>query len=452
MAKTPDRPVILLAEDDPDQAFLARRLLERHGFVVVTALDGEQALTLADVVHPHAIVLDLVMPGLDGFGVLKAMRERGGRHPPVVAVSSLRDYLPKAKELGAADVMRKPYSGPKLVRSLSALMAGASDEVPPPEVEDEVGAAAEIDGVPTNRDERRRATAVEEILSLIGGREGPPDPLLQELTERTARIFDVRACVVSLVTEVHDVWVAGCGVPGAPGKVLPRGDSVCTHAVSSRAALVVHDTDANPFFRNGSVRKMGLRFYAGVPLMARSGETLGTFCVLDHRPRPFGRVELELLSALARAAVGAIEWRERAAHPDEPASTFRHLDTVDPELRILGRDGFDDVLHHLADRAAEHPDLPEDHAAMVVIEARGDRLGAILAALKEAFPVAFFGRLGRTRVGIVAVGIEVDTARRLTLAAVGDAGRSATADVSAGAPAADTALRRVEASVADPGY
>jgi GAF domain-containing protein len=58
--------------------------------------------------------------------------------------------------------------------------------------------------------------------------------------------------------------------------------------VAARAALVVQDTLDNPFFRdNILVRAKGLRFYAGVPLISRHGEALGTLCVLDQHARTF---------------------------------------------------------------------------------------------------------------------------------------------------------------------
>ncbi len=442
MAEANERKVVLLAEDDIDQAYLARRMLERKGFVVVTAVDGEQALALAEVLNPSAIVLDLVMPGIDGFEFLKVMRDRPGPKPPVIAVSAFRGYLPKAKHLGADEAVRKPYSQ-KLVDRLAALMdGGIGDGACLSEAEEEPKVGEDREG-----EEDRRSAAAEEILHLVGGLGRAPDPMLQDLTERTSRIFDVRGCLISLVTRDKDAWIAGTGVAGAPGRSVPRDVSVFAHAIATRAALVVHDAEENPFFRDSEARKMGLRFYAGVPLTSRTGEPLGSLCLMDHRPRDFSWMDLELLGTIARAVVGTIEWREKEAHPREPVSSFRHLDIVDPELMILGRDGFDEVLRQLSDRAADYPDDPEDGATVLVAQMMEERLVPVVDVLRVIFPVAMIGRLGRNRVGVVVVGTASEAARRLAMGAIGGDALVLVRDASVGSQQAVEALRAVEASL-----
>lgn len=439
MAEVNGRRVVLLAEDDTDQAFLARKMLERKGFVVVTALDGEQALTLADVIRPNALVLDLVMPGIDGFEVLKELKERPGPHPTILAVSAMRGYLPKAKELGADDALRKPYSN-KLVERLRGLMNGKVSR------EHRVAEEEVIVSNGEKQEEERRSATTQDILELVGGVGRAPDTLLQDLTERAARVFDVRACIVSLVTKEHDFWAAGCGVQGAPGRVSDRDSSVCSHTIASRAAIVVHDAEENPFFRDSEARGMGIRFYAGVPLTSRTGEALGSLCLLDHRPRDFSWVELELLNTLADVVVGTIEWREHKARPSEPVSSFRHLDLVDFELSILGRDGFNEVLGHLADRAADYADDPDSLVALLVVEADDSSLPEVVRNLRDAFPVSMLGRLGSSRVGVAIVGMEAQTARRLTSRSFNGGIKVLAASASEGSAAAMDTLRCLEAA------
>ncbi len=441
MADLNERKVVLLAEDDSDQAFLARKMLEREGYVVITAQDGEQALTLTDVVRPSAMVLDLVMPGMDGFEVLKALRERDGPRPLVVAVSALRGYLPKARELGADDALRKPYST-KLVGRLRGLMNGQMRGVVAAEEEERVDLGQEME-----RRESIRSATTKATLDLIGGVGSPPDPVLQDLTERAARIFDVRACLVSLVTADHDFWPAGCGLQGAPGRVADRRSSVCSHAIYSRAAIVVHDAEENPFFKDSEAREMGIRFYAAVPLTSRTGEPLGSVCLLDHRPRDFSWIELELLGTFASVVMGAIEWRERTAYPSEPISSFRHLDAVDLDLGILGRDGFHEALRHLSDRAAEYPEDLDAKVSLVVIECESGDLAGLTRNLQGSFPVALFGRLGVDRLAIAVVGTEADVARRLARKASSKPTKLQTADASDGSVAAVETLRFLEASI-----
>jgi signal transduction histidine kinase/CheY-like chemotaxis protein len=93
-----DRPV-LVVEDDAVTRSMLRRLLERQGWAVVEAENGHEGLTRLDAARPALVILDLMMPGLDGFAFLDTLRERGAEAAvPVVVLT--------AKELSRADEAR----------------------------------------------------------------------------------------------------------------------------------------------------------------------------------------------------------------------------------------------------------------------------------------------------------------------------------------------------------
>jgi two-component system, OmpR family, alkaline phosphatase synthesis response regulator PhoP len=97
---------ILLAEDDRFMRKAAEATLRHHGFTVVTAADGEEALSLAQREIPDLILLDLIMPKLHGFEVLKALkRDPATSQIPVVVFSNLGQESDSrmAHELGAVD-------------------------------------------------------------------------------------------------------------------------------------------------------------------------------------------------------------------------------------------------------------------------------------------------------------------------------------------------------------
>lgn len=119
---------ILLAEDDPKTSAYLRRGLTEHGFVVDVADNGSDALRLALEAEYDLVVLDVVMPGADGWAVLSEMRRRG-RQTPVLFLTA-RDAVEdrvKGLELGADDYLVKPFAFSELLaRTRSILRRGAA--------------------------------------------------------------------------------------------------------------------------------------------------------------------------------------------------------------------------------------------------------------------------------------------------------------------------------------
>jgi PAS domain S-box-containing protein len=102
------RDVVLVIDDDPAQRDLMTRFLGREGFGAVTAADGYSGLQLAKSFHPRAILLDVTMPGLDGWSVLSALKaDPAVADIPVVMVTFV-DERGLATSLGAADYVMKP--------------------------------------------------------------------------------------------------------------------------------------------------------------------------------------------------------------------------------------------------------------------------------------------------------------------------------------------------------
>ncbi|NJP64763.1 GAF domain-containing protein [Streptomyces spiramenti] len=85
-----------------------------------------------------------------------------------------------------------------------------------------------------------------------------------------------------------------------PGRSLPRSHGYCPHVVVRRAALVLEDVlDYPRFAGNPAVEELGIRAYLGAPLLEAAGPALGTVCVADVRPRPWGRGGLETIKEFA---------------------------------------------------------------------------------------------------------------------------------------------------------
>ena len=112
------RAVVLVIEDDEDAAALLRGTLERAGYRVLVAPSGEEGLRLAREHDPVAVTLDVMMPEMDGWRVLQAMRaDRGLASIPVI-VCSIVDNRPLGYSLGASDYLLKPVDPQTLTETL----------------------------------------------------------------------------------------------------------------------------------------------------------------------------------------------------------------------------------------------------------------------------------------------------------------------------------------------
>src|SRR5690606_652326 len=96
------------------------------GFRVLVASDGKRALQVAQFVRPDVIVLDMMMPVMDGIGFLReyTRRCREDARAPVLAVSTFARYLERARELGAEATLPKPCDERELIESIERLAKG----------------------------------------------------------------------------------------------------------------------------------------------------------------------------------------------------------------------------------------------------------------------------------------------------------------------------------------
>ena len=121
------RPLVLVADDDPDILLLITLTLERDGYEVVAAKDGVSALKAAVERVPHLALIDLMMPGLDGYEVTRRMRrDQATRDVPIVIVTAAAEesQAAKALEAGADAYMKKPFSPRDLLSTTASLILG----------------------------------------------------------------------------------------------------------------------------------------------------------------------------------------------------------------------------------------------------------------------------------------------------------------------------------------
>ncbi len=102
---------VLVIEDNEQNLYLTRFLLEKHGFTVHEARDGLSGIEIARTLRPHLILLDIQLPSLDGYAVAKELRRDPElRETPIIAVTSyaMPGDRERAVEAGATDYIEKP--------------------------------------------------------------------------------------------------------------------------------------------------------------------------------------------------------------------------------------------------------------------------------------------------------------------------------------------------------
>jgi DNA-binding response OmpR family regulator len=173
-------PVVLVVEDEPSIAEVVALYLHRAGFEVLSAGDGEEALELLAQATPDLVVLDLMLPKIDGYEVTRRLRARGDT--PIIMLTARKSEAERIAglEMGADDYVVKPFSAQELVSRVRAVLRRAS--VPSTEVRE---APLEFDGLTI--DPASRTVAVRGEERTLSAKEFD---LLAALARRPRQVFN----------------------------------------------------------------------------------------------------------------------------------------------------------------------------------------------------------------------------------------------------------------------
>lgn len=238
---------ILVIEDNANLAFGLRNNLEIEGHDVVVAVDGGEALSRARATPPDLVILDLMLPDLDGFRVLRALRDGNARVPILILTArGAEGDKVRGLRLGADDYMTKPFSVLELLARIDALLRRAAGE---PGARTRSGAGGAADGT------RRAATgAIERFGEIrvdprrrVVSRRGEAVALTPKEYDLLLALIARRGAVASRRELLREVW-------GYPASVTTR--TLDTHIAELRRKLERDPTAPRHIL---TVRKTGYR-------------------------------------------------------------------------------------------------------------------------------------------------------------------------------------------------
>ncbi len=166
----------------------------------------------------------------------------------------------------------------------------------------------EMTPAPIPADEEERLAALAELNLL----DTEAEPVFDRITAKLARVFEMPIALISLIDRDRQFFKSQTGLPEALAKSrqTARNVSVCGHVVAKNQVMIVEDLARDRRFANNPLLKEhGIRFYAGVPLLAPNGQPIGSLCLMDLRPRQLTDREKRLLQEYANEVMEEIAKR-----------------------------------------------------------------------------------------------------------------------------------------------
>lgn len=319
-----DIDAILVIEDDPTSASLLREVLEAGGHPVIVAQTGQEGLNALQGTPTFLVLLDLILPDMDGFEVLRVIQQLEA--PPeiviVTAFASL-DTAVAAIEAGVAGYLLKPID----VHRLRALVARLGEQK---HMRREHAASMQ-----RSTHERHRLEALYEVSRHLASAHDTQQ-ILSLIVRETSRLLDAEAVALRLreggdfVLRAHTESAAGLTARSR----VKASESVSGLVLAAEAPVAIEDLDADTQFDPAHTRGIvgqGFRGFLGVPLRTHDS-IIGVLNIYTRSRRSFSPDEISLLSALAAHASAAIE---AARLHEETSRRAQQLATLTDLTRIL---------------------------------------------------------------------------------------------------------------------
>ena len=122
--------LILITDDAAFTRRMIRKAFKDTDHITLEATNGKECLDILDTHSPDCIILDLLMPELDGFGVLEALKQKGSKIPVIVVSADIQDSVrEQCLGLGAAMMLKKPAKAPQILEAINQVLNNSGESV-----------------------------------------------------------------------------------------------------------------------------------------------------------------------------------------------------------------------------------------------------------------------------------------------------------------------------------
>jgi CheY-like chemotaxis protein len=362
----PSGALVLVVEDSQDLQAIYEIILSEAGYRVAVAPEGRSGLDLACSLEPSVVVLDMMMPDMDGLEFLERLPSCVQPAPPVVVSSGFREFETHARARGARFFLGKPVTPDELLAAVAAAIEGRAQAAPEPDRGSRFAAG---------REEARHAR--ERLWARIDLDDPDLRAMLEGVLAWLSRYHGFGTGLVDLLREDRIYVEAG----GTPKLSIDRELAFCSDVIDAGSSLVISNVMEHPVFAGHKASAYwGTRFYAGCPITLRSGLVVGTVCLIDAVPRRIGVGDMRILEYLAHRI---------AAHFEAMAAGERPVPFFEPPA-LFERAAIEVIL---AAQLAAHADV--DLALAEFVRARSDP--ALLRRAAEAMCEAAGARFAAAR-------------------------------------------------------
>ena len=292
------RPKVLAVDDTPENLRLVEALLVPQGYDVVTSSSGKEALALLPEEKPDLLLVDIVMPEMNGYEVTKAVRaDPAWRHVPVIMITATGGAdLVRSLEAGADDFVSKPFDKNELLARVKSLIRVKS-------YHDDLADALD------------RQTAIGDVLKEVGKATRDAEPVFKAVIDHAQRLC--RADNVGLYRREGDLFhlvANSTSMPTFREYAHAHPQSLSATGVVGRVArlgqtVLIPDIDADPDYPIESRDRLRVDIPAkqllGVPLLL-DGAVIGVISLVWAESRPVPDREVQLVQTFADQAALAV--------------------------------------------------------------------------------------------------------------------------------------------------
>ncbi len=315
------RPKILYVEDNPLNQILTRKILEQHGYEVCEADDGLSGVSLALAERPDLVLMDINMPGLNGYEASTQIKGLPGMaNVPIVAYSA-KIYSPEEKNRllasGCDGMISKTNTPDEIVAQIEAYLKANQARVA--EAQREADAEAYQQRLVNKLQEQvKKLTRANQELKLLNNVAGALtstlnlERLLILITEQVEKTLVVQSCSVLLTDKTKDelifAAVSGLGADKLMGHRVKARQGIVGWVLREKQPVLVNDVRRDPRFFSGVDESFNLktRSVVCVPLTVK-GKVIGVIEAINKLDGDFDQGSLQLLDSLASTASLAIE-------------------------------------------------------------------------------------------------------------------------------------------------